>query len=187
MWVIMTHVLGIDYSLSCPALCFLDPDRGPQWWVHYKLHGKPYKPIPRITWTPSTTVGEIPRYIELAQWVLQIVDQQRPSHIILEDYAFGASGRLTQLSENAGTLKVKLFETFPTIPVHVVAPTSMKKFATGKGNATKDIIWEAFVATFPEGKDWHTHCHPKAKKIGSPAGDIADAYFLAQYGVVHYV
>mgnify|MGYP003339229190 CR=1 FL=1 len=70
----MTHrnVLGIDYSMSCPALCLTNGTTH-RWWVNYRLTGKPYGELPNITWTPSTTEGDVPRYIELAAWVLAVV------------------------------------------------------------------------------------------------------------------
>ena len=182
----VTTVLGIDYSVTCPALCLTD-GKTHRWWVNYKLSGKPYQELPNIIWSPSTTEGEIPRFVELANWVLAVVTATQPTLIVLEDYAFGAMGRLTQLSENAGTLKVKLYEQYGRIPLHVVAPTTMKKFATGRGIATKDDIWAAFIQREPHAESWAKLCHPKAMRIGSPVADIADAYFLAQYGRTHFL
>lgn len=178
-------MLGIDYSVTCPALC-LTNGNDHRWWVNYKLSGKPYTALPNVIWTISSAEGDIARFVELAQWVLSVIAVTRPSHIVLEDYAFGAMGRLTQLSENAGTLKVKLYEQYGNIPLHVVAPTTMKKFATGKGIATKDDIWASFVKQEPHTEPWAKLCHPKALRIGSPVADIADAYFLAQYGRAHF-
>lgn len=177
-------ILGIDYSYTCPALCALSTT--PMWFVHYKKDGKPYPELPHVEFRRSTATSEVMRYLELADWVLNVVHRMRPDMIVLEDYAFGANGRLTQLSENAGTLKVKLYEHYPQIPLHIVAPTTMKKFATGRGIATKDDIWAAFIHRMPEAAPWAALCHPKATHIGSPVGDIADAYFLAQYGYTHY-
>lgn len=178
-------VLGIDYSVTCPALCLTDGTTH-SWWVNYKLSGKPYQSLPQVVWSPSSTEGDIPRFIELANWVISVVRTMQPTCIVLEDYAFGAAGRLTQLSENAGTLKVKLYEQCGHIPFHVVAPTTMKKFATGRGIATKDDIWAAFVKREPQTEGWAKVCHPKALRIGSPVTDIADAYFLAHYGLTYF-
>lgn len=181
-------ILGIDYSYTCPAVCVLTNKlvNTPQWFVNYKKTGKPYPDLPNVEWSTSTTETEVSRYIELATWVLDIVRRTNPELIVLEDYAFGANGRLTQLSENAGTLKVKLFEHYPQIPLRIVAPTTMKKFATGRGIATKDDVWAAFIKRRPDAAPWAALCHPKATRIGSPVGDIADAYFLAKYGCFHF-
>lgn len=180
----MSLVIGIDYSYKCPSVCALD--NSAEWFVNYKKDGHPYPKLPTVDFIQSSADEGIPRFIELANWVLNIVKTKMPSCIVLEDYAFGANGRLTQLSENAGTLKVKLYEQFPMIPLHIVAPSTIKKFATGKGTATKDDMWKSFIETFPHAESWAKLCHPKATKIGSPMGDIADSYFLAKYGVNHY-
>ena len=181
----VTTILGIDYSYTCPAVCVLRHSDTPHWYVNYKKTGKPYPDLPHVDWAISIASSEVMRYIELAEWVVAIARRAQPDLIVLEDYAFGANGRLTQLSENAGTLKVKLFEHLPQIPLQIVAPTTMKKFAPGRGIATKDDIWTAFIHRMPDAAPWAKLCHPKASTIGSPVADIADAYFLAQYGYTH--
>lgn len=177
-------VIGIDYSYTCPAICVLTDT--PQWFVNYKKEGKPYPALPNVTWHMSSATTDIMRYIELSEWAAEIVSRFHPECVVLEDYAFSANGRITQLSENTGALKVKLYEMFPYLNMRVLAPTTMKKFATGRGIATKDDIWSAFVTKFPEAAVWAKLCHPKASRIGSPVGDIADSYFLAQYGDTHF-
>jgi hypothetical protein len=139
-----------------------------------------------VEWSHSSAETEVQRYLELAMWVTDIIHQTQPDLIVLEDYAFSANGRITQLSENTGTLKVKLFEHYPQIPLRIVAPTTMKKFATGRGIATKDDIWAAFIKRRPDAASWAVACHPKATRVGSPVADIADAFFLAQYGCIHF-
>lgn len=154
--------------------------------VNYKLHGKPFAPIDDIHWQISEAEDEVHRFIELAHWVDEVVTHYEPTMIVLEDYAFGGKGRITQLAENAGALKVSMAIHHPTIPLHVVAPTTMKKFATGSGRADKDMVWAAFIQKEPQASGWQALCHPKAAKVGSPMADVADSYFLAQYGVAHY-
>lgn len=178
-------VLGIDYSFTSPALCFHDGTSPPRWWVHYKPKTKtPYPVLPNVTWSVSTATSDVQRYLELANWVLQVVYNVNPHHIVLEDYAFAANGRVSMLAENGGVLKAKLYERFPLYPVHVVAPTSMKKFATGNGRAQKEDIWASFIQRFADTATWPSTVFPKAKtaKINSPLSDIADAFFLADYG-----
>lgn len=178
-------ILGIDYSYTCPAVCYSTPTAW-SWFVNYRKPGKPYPPLDRVHWSRSTARTEVDRYLELASWVVDIITQTQPTAIVLEDYAFAANGRITQLSENVGVLKALCQMHHPTYPIYVVAPTTMKKFATGRGNATKDDIWAACVRRHPWMKSWARKCHPKATRIGSPVADMADAYFLAAYGWTHY-
>ena len=181
----MSIVIGIDYSVNCPAVAALDTKTEKvQWHVNYrKIDGNPYPDLGKeVEWTRSTTTDELSRFIELSNWVTNIALCVIPNIIVIEAYSFNAKGNITMLAENTGILKAALHEQFPANPVHVVAPTSMKKFATGSGRADKDGIWAAFIKVFPQYAVWQSLCHPKAKKVGSPVADIADSYFLAQYG-----
>ena len=182
----MNNVIGIDYSVNCPAICHLTgiPGDRARWFVHYrKIDGNSYPDLGHeFELTRSTTKDEISRFVELANWASGIIRAADPDLIIIEDYGFSASGRMTQLAENTGILKAKLHENFPGLPVQLVAPTAMKKFATTKGNADKKMVWEAFIKVFPDYSNRQTLCHPKAKTVGSPMNDIADSYFLAKYG-----
>ena len=64
-------------------------------------------------------------------------------YVGLEGYAYGASGRaIFQIAENCGLLKYKLWEA--GIAVDIIPPTKVKKDATGKGNADKRKMVDAF-------------------------------------------
>ena len=59
-----------------------------------------------------------------------------------------------------------------------VVPSVVKKGATGKGNADKDMMYEAFVK--------ETNIDLKkifdTEKVGNPISDIADSYFIQKVG-----
>jgi len=59
-----------------------------------------------------------------------------------------------------------------------VPPTVVKKYATGKGNATKEKMYDAFVAE--TGVDLHNIISPTTK-LGSPTTDVVDAWYIARY------
>lgn len=93
-------------------------------------------------------------------------------HICMEGYAHGAVNAREAMGEIAGAVKLHLARRwefdqkgFPTI----VAPQSLKKFATGKGNARKDDVKLAVY-----------------KKWGLEFSDdnLADAFVLSQVGRV---
>ncbi len=181
-------VLGIDYSLNSPALCLYDGTNPPQWWCHYKPKTKTLYPfLSSVSWSVSVPdIEDTDRHIELAEWVVACVQFHQPRLIVLEDYAFSAVGRITGLAENGGVLKAFLrTQAPPHIPLHIVAPTTMKKFATGSGRAQKEDVWASFIKVFPHTSSWPTTVFPKSKtdKINSPLSDLADAYFLADYGI----
>jgi len=98
------------------------------------------------------------------------------TYVMIEDYSFGSKGRVFNLAENCGLLKYLLYINgykFFTVP-----PTVVKKFATGKGNATKEKMYEAFIAETQI--DLHNIISPTTK-LGSPTTDIVDAWYIARY------
>jgi Holliday junction resolvasome RuvABC endonuclease subunit len=118
------------------------------------------------------------RYENIASWVLTILADfdKKDLVIMIEDYSFGSKGKVFNLAENCGILKYMLYKNgyrFFTVP-----PTVVKKFATGKGNATKEKMYEKFVNdTFVE---LHSIISPTTK-LGSPTTDIVDAWYIARY------
>lgn len=71
--------------------------------------------------------------------MLDVLQTHQPDLVVLEDYAFGASGRATMsLAEWGGILRLMLHEM--AFPVALVSPNSLKSWATGKGNAKKDAV-----------------------------------------------
>lgn len=61
-----------------------------------------------------------------------------PDLVVVEDYALGAPGRLSlvRLGEIGGIVRTWLFE--QDWPIVLVSPSSVKRFATGNGNAKKE-------------------------------------------------
>lgn len=63
--------------------------------------------------------------------------------VAIEGYAYGRPNQAHQLGELGGVVRVALHEA--GIPVVVVPPASVKTYATGKGNASKDDVLLAAV------------------------------------------
>lgn len=89
----------------------------------------------------------------------------------------GSKGQVFHIAENTAILKHYLFHV--GIEVVEVAPTTIKKFATGSGRAQKEDMYAAF--------EKKTEINLKGmlipnRKLGSPVTDIVDAYFIAEFG-----
>jgi Holliday junction resolvasome RuvABC endonuclease subunit len=98
------------------------------------------------------------------------------SRVALEGYAYNATGRVFNIAENTGVLKYKLYQA--SIPVYVIEPTVVKKLATGKGNADKQMMFDSF---FEETKlDLHNMITPNKTNVGSPVTDIVDSYYICK-------
>ena len=119
----------------------------------------------------------IQRFKYISDFALDIIYPSINPIIFIEGYSYGSKGQgLFQIAENCGILKYRLQE--KSYPYETVVPSVVKKGATGKGNADKDMMYNAFVA--------ETNIDLKSifetEKVGNPISDIADSYFIQKVG-----
>jgi Holliday junction resolvasome RuvABC endonuclease subunit len=101
--------------------------------------------------------------------------------IYIEGYSFGSKGQgVFQIAENCGILKYRLQEL--KIPYETIVPSVVKKGATGKGNADKDLMYESFS------KETNTNLKKvfDVEKIGNPVSDIVDSFYIAKVGYENF-
>tara|TARA_Y100001972_G_C7633047_1_gene317789 strand:+ start:894 stop:1463 length:570 start_codon:yes stop_codon:yes gene_type:complete len=174
--------IGIDYSLSCPSMC-IETENAEDF--HYLTDKKKYEGIFRPNITGTLHKGYLTaqeRYENIADWVIDTIKSYYPEHIAkityplinLEDYSFASKGKTFHIAENMGLLKYKFYKS--DIPFQLIAPSSIKKFATGKGNANKEMMIDAFKEK--AGIDLLTELDCG---YNSPASDVADSYFICKY------
>ena len=185
-------IAGIDYSLTSPAICVYKEEDGGHFdfdrcVFHYLSNTEKQRQsaagcgLDNIRAEPYPEwQSEEERHEKLATWAYNIV--QGCDEVFLEGYAFATSAQagVRSLAENTGLLKHKMWKNkliFKTYP-----PTVIKKFATGKGNANKEKMYEAFVDELLTPVDLKERLTPKAKKIINPISDIVDSYFIAKCG-----
>lgn len=95
----------------------------------------------------SPLEGRILRCRYLVNKVLELVRKNAPELIIFEGYAFNAKGSSgVSLGELGGILRDKLLD-YPEY-LFEVTPTELKKFATGKGNASKVQVASALSSRY---------------------------------------
>lgn len=172
--------IGIDYSLTCPCVCIARDKQFKNSFFYFltdseRLEGKAYNILGDAH---GDYMCDQQRYENIASWVLSIVSPFRNEdhYILIEDYSFGSKGRVFNLAENCGLLKYFLYKDgykFFTVP-----PTVIKKYATGKGNADKQKMYDAFYALTEIDL---TYVYSKSGKLGSPVTDIVDAFYLTHY------
>lgn len=166
-------VIGLDLSLTATGLVVWD---GESILRRRRYKTYPYSPADGLKMAPSGQVapdrfkGDEDERIEwLRRKVKANVRKFQPNLCVIEGHAFGAQGRAkTVLSELAGVIKNQLLRT--DVLYVVLAPTSLKKYATGNGKASK---FEMIV---------------EAKKFDRTLGtdDEADALHLARWGAENY-
>ena len=92
----------------------------------------------------------------------------------------GATGLLgikhvEAIAENGGILKYRLQKRFTC---KTIVPSVVKKLATGKGNADKQKMYEAFTKT--QGVDLMKAFDQQT--LNNPITDIVDSYFIMRAG-----
>ena len=141
---ITPRVLGVDLSLTSTGLCL---PCGETRTLENKLRG-----WDRIMYIVSETS--------------QVLSYDEPTHIGLEGYAMGAKGRVFDIAELGGIMKLLfLSEGFPIV---LIPPMSLKVYACGKGNAKKEFVMKEIKARW--GRSF-------------VSSDKADAFALQQYAL----
>jgi len=175
-------IAGIDYSMSCPSLCIFDTeldftfqncdfyyliDKKTKIVEEGNIHGEYY----------SKDSENVKRFDHISDWAINILKNQKVTHVYLEGYSMGSRGRVFHIAENTGVLKQKIYK--EGITCEVVPPSTWKKEVVGKGNADKQHVYESM----------NVDLKPifKSKSITSPINDIADSYFICKYGYLTFV
>ena len=173
----MFHMLiGVDYSITCPCLCLYDerkPFKFDNCFFYYLSNTKKYadKILPNITGESfQEYVADTDRFDSISDWAINLC--VGASDVAIEGYSYGSKGRVFHLAENMGIFKHKLYKA--GVPLTVIEPSKSKKHATGKGNADKQAMYEAFS------KDTNTNLLLtfEQKTLSNPVTDIVDSYFI---------
>lgn len=121
--------------------------------------------------TDGTVAARMRRYHELTASIIRAIPTTQPTLIAIEGYAMRAKGRVCDLAEFGGILRYRLkYEAFKNQPrILDVSPSTLKQFATGKGNADKKEMQEAVLRRF------NIVC----------STDEADAFLLSRLALVY--
>ena len=191
--------IGIDYSLSSPGVCINTSEEEFKYEdckFYYLTNTKKYEgtfkekiafgisAVEYIGAPHKPYSSEPERYNNIANWAIDIIKSQKKDSwslelptIQIEDYSFGSTGRVFHIAENLGLLKYKL-KIECGWDYTLLAPSVIKKFATDKGNANKELMLGAFQED--TGVNLEVLLDSSVK---SPITDIADAYFICKYQV----
>lgn len=144
-------IAGIDPSLTSTGMCVLDNNKF--------IAGKLIKP---------GKLRGMKRLSMIKENVLDMCKKHKVTTIGIEGYGFLTKGRGFELGEVGGIIRLSLFE--EGIPYASFAPTQIKKFTTGSGNAKKDHMLKAVY------KRW---------KFDTDDDNLADAFAIAklQYAI----
>ena len=169
-------LIGIDYSITCPCLCLFDERKTFKFdncFFYYLTNTKKYadKIASNITGESfQEYVQDVDRFDTISEWATNLCIGA--ADVGMEGYAYGAKGRVFNLAENMGLLKYKLYK--HAIPVTIVEPSKVKKCATGKGNADKQVMYDTFS------KETNTDLKSmfNQKTLSNPVTDVIDSYYV---------
>jgi len=175
-------IIGIDYSLTSPAICITTDFIFENSQFYYLTNKKKYiGPMAKNIFGFEHKEYDTPihRFSQISDWVFDTLNESFHTHqqVYIEGYSFGSKGQAVfQIAENCGILKYRLQEL--KVPYETIVPSVVKKGATGKGNADKDLMYESFC------KDTNTNLKKvfDVEKIGNPVSDIVDSFYIAKVG-----
>lgn len=110
---------------------------------------------------------------ELASHIQDVAIQYKPKRVALEGLSFGSKGNVTR--DLGGLLfTIIIYLRHAGWNPEIIAPPTVKKFATGKGNSKK----EALIESLPS----HVRSEFDALKVKKTTGlsDLTDAYWIAR-------
>lgn len=179
-------ILGIDLSLTSPACCLFQGDEfnfnGCKFYF-YTTNKKICVDLHPLYGTLAFDYSnDQERYHNITNWIVQILFEHEPNHIFIEDYSYASTGRVFNIAENCGILKQTLWKsgiTFTTIP-----PTVVKKHATGKGNANKQVMESSFIQQ--TGFDIRKHLQ-LSQSVSNPVSDIVDSFYVCKAGLYYEI
>lgn len=175
--------VGIDYSMTSPAMCLYNDNIQKFSFnncsLFYMTQMKKYDmSFKNITGQYFEYVNEIERYDIISSFFVdRILETNEPAKVYIEGYSMGSKGKVFNIAENTGILKYRFWNF--QINFETVAPTAIKKFATGKGNSNKEHMQLAFEE---ENCIRLKHEFKMTDKQWNPSSDLIDAYYICKYG-----
>lgn len=120
-------------------------------------------------------------YFEQNDWMLENILSfcEDAQYVAVEDYAYGANGKVFHIAEFSGSVKSALYFGFGNndlgVDLRLYDPCSIKMFACDNGTATKEDMIDKY--------DKYLHDPLKLNylpRFKSPKEDIVDAFWIAR-------
>ena len=176
---------GIDYSLTSPSVCIYEGEvenfKFENCKVYFLSNTKKYSEYTKDNIDGQSNLTEYlcpeERYDFISDWVMDILLKHEVEEVALEDYSYGSTGKVFHIAENCGLLKWKLWQA--ELNYELISTYSIKKFASGKGNANKELMFSSFLEE--TSINLQEELQIKSQKIGNPVSDIVDSYYICKY------
>ena len=97
---------------------------------------------------PADTMELTVDRLAMHAWAIMSAIPSDTDLVVVEGFAFGHNNAGTSLVHGLGWL-MRYHIWVASMPMALVAPTTLKKYATGKGNASKDEVMARVMSTWP--------------------------------------
>ena len=165
-----TYIIGVDFSITSPSItiltynaigtllgldsimiaqtrkqCLDDSVRLKYEGLEWNLHLLPFQEEEK----GKERIAEL-RYQKITERLFDCLtsiigkENKENVHLAIEDYSFHANGRITDIAECTSVFKQKCYNHFNK-SCTPIAPTTIKKHYSGKGNANKVMMYKALL------------------------------------------
>ncbi len=152
-------VLGVDQSYNSSGIVILNGDSN-------IIHCECFK--------SNKEFNRFGQAHEVAMHVAGLLDKYQPDVVALEGLAFGMRGNVTRDLGGLQFVIIAHLQEVKKQPVDIIAPLTVKKFATGSGRAKKNEMIESLP------KQVHDKFTALGVKKTTGLADLADAYWIAK-------
>lgn len=184
-----TLYIGFDWSLNSPGICSLLEIEGGESELTFGYYHKEKISgfSDNMIWLgdPSRykNGNQFVRYEFLRDSALRFVKTRGANswhhvNVSIEGYSYGSKGFTFEIGENSGFLISGIRSGFKGCVPIKIPPSAVKKEGTGRGNASKEEMVQAFM--IETGIDLIGSSGFQTLK--SPLSDIADSYYVMKAG-----
>lgn len=175
--------IGLDLSINSTGICVNNDGKFTYYIITSKMTKKQqsftHKNVKYILYNKQDVDGEYNikesiKTTNINRIVLEIekiIKKYKPDIVNIEGISFGSTGSAALIDLTGLNYMVRKMLIDNNVVFNIISPTQNKKFATGNGNAEKDIMIDAWKRLDKNIKDI------TEIKID----DLADAFFLSLY------
>jgi crossover junction endodeoxyribonuclease RuvC len=144
------RVVGIDLSLTCTGIAVPGYDPNVQGYTVAIKKPSGQRPengwseLRRLRWMRSRVLAEVRRFSGGVDSGFSC-----PVLVVLEGLAFGSKSPHAMTRAGLWWMVLDGLDAMPGVSVAVASPASRAKYATGKGNAGKDVVMREVARRFP--------------------------------------
>lgn len=160
----LMRIVGIDPSLTATGVAILEDGE----WIALNVLSNKLRGHERMDYI-LTNMADL------------FVSLRKGDVVVMEGPSFNSQGQRSHELAGLWWLLRQEMWYYPDITVVIVPPTTRAKYATGKGNAGKDLVYEAVSRDFPDAEikdhnvaDAMIFAAMGARKLGTPIDERED-------------